>query len=715
MLFALTAFSSGFDCKEYSLSDAKAGSSGDNKPRPDAPSDLTAVTISSNQINLSWKDNSKVEDGFKVERSVNGVLYALIATLNANITSYSDIDVIDGTIYYYRVCAYNKKKDSDYSNVASASITLNAPTSLTVTLISSTQINLSWTDNSGAESGYKIERKTGLSGIYSQIATVGVNVSSYPNAELTDGTTYYYRVRAYNANGDSGYSNDASTAISLNAPTNLITTTVTSSYINLSWSDNSNNEDGFKIERSSITNTNYTQIATVGSDILSYSDTTATEGNTYYYQIRAFNSNTNSTYSNETFVTIPLTAPSLRAVTVISSSQIDFSWIDNSNGELGFDIERSVITNTNYSLLATVGENIISYSDTGLTNNMTYYYRIRAYNTSENSTYSMETSATTINIIAWVEIKAGIFHSLGRKTNGTIYGWGYNQQGELGLGHSNTVYAPAQIGTNSDWTELAAGAYHTLARKTNGTIWVCGDDSYGCLGLGGVGDKLVPTQIGTDTDWAKIAAGRYTSFAIKSNGTLWGWGENSSNELGLGAGDTENRNTPSRIGNDNDWANIFTDGKAGIGIKINRTLWGWPHYFGSHVPAQMGIDTDWVQAACSYGLSYFFAIKANGSLWKADFQQIGTDTDWAKLGAGFPLHYACKFSGTLWSIDANTGVMSQIGSDEDWVEVVRGDYDQDHNIARKNNGTIWTWGSNLYGQLGLGDNISRSTPTMVGE
>lgn len=89
-----------------------------------------------------------------------------------------------------------------------------APSGLVATGVSSSQINISWTDNSSNETGFKIERKIGASGTYSQIATVGANVTSYSNTGLSAGTTYYYRVRAYNSYGDSAYSNEASATTS---------------------------------------------------------------------------------------------------------------------------------------------------------------------------------------------------------------------------------------------------------------------------------------------------------------------------------------------------------------------------------------------------------------------------------------------------------------------------------------------------------------------
>src|SRR6185369_8688950 len=84
-----------------------------------------------------------------------------------------------------------------------------APSGLTATAVSSSQINLAWTDNANNETGFKIERKTGAGGTYAQIATVGANVTTYNNSGLAASTTYYYRVRATNSIGDSAFSNEA--------------------------------------------------------------------------------------------------------------------------------------------------------------------------------------------------------------------------------------------------------------------------------------------------------------------------------------------------------------------------------------------------------------------------------------------------------------------------------------------------------------------------
>ena len=96
-----------------------------------------------------------------------------------------------------------------YSSEVNATTLPAAPSGLSATAASSSRIDLSWTDNSGGETGYKIERKTGAGGTYSQVGTVGANVTSYSNTGLSASTTYYYHVMAYNVTGDSAQSNEA--------------------------------------------------------------------------------------------------------------------------------------------------------------------------------------------------------------------------------------------------------------------------------------------------------------------------------------------------------------------------------------------------------------------------------------------------------------------------------------------------------------------------
>ena len=178
-----------------------------------------------------------------------------------------------------------------------------APSSLTATAASGSQINLTWMDNSNNETSFTIERCQGTNCTnFAQIAQVGANTASYSNTGLSGSTTYSYRVRAFNSGGDSAYSNTASATTLQSpptAPSNLTAAAASSSQINLTWTDNSNDEASFTIERCQGTNcTNFVQIAQVGTNTASYSNTGLAANTFYNYRVRASNSIGNSAYSN---------------------------------------------------------------------------------------------------------------------------------------------------------------------------------------------------------------------------------------------------------------------------------------------------------------------------------------------------------------------------------------------------------------------------------
>lgn len=371
---------------------------------PNAPSGLTATALSSTQIQLTWTDNSTDETSFYIERKTGATgNYSQIPSVGANATTYSNTGLTQNTTYYYRVRAYNASGYSAYSNETSATTaTLNAPTNLAVSSVSYTKVTLTWTDISGDETGFSIERKVGAGGTYSQVTTVGANVTTYTNASLTQGTDYYYRVRTYNSPNYSDYSNEvgATTPI-LPPPSDLTATPLSSTQIKLTWTDNSTDENNFYIEYK--TTGNFAYLTNVPSNTTTYTHTNLTQGTACSYRVRAYNSSNSaySAYSNEASpTTLTLNAPSNLSISATSYTQVTLTWMDNSADETNFYIERKTGVGGAYSQIGSVGANVTTYTNTGLSQGTEYYYRVRAYSNPNYSTYSNETSRTTLTLLS---------------------------------------------------------------------------------------------------------------------------------------------------------------------------------------------------------------------------------------------------------------------------------------------------------------------------
>ncbi|MGZ8189407.1 MAG: fibronectin type III domain-containing protein [Methylosarcina sp.] len=303
----------------------------------------------------------------------------------------------EGSVYVYDSGNYRIQKFTYLSP--------SQPTGLTASAVSSLGINLSWTDASDNETGFIVERCQGTGcGAFAVVGTVAGNTTNYNDNGLTAGTAYSYRVRATNNGSKSAYSNTATATTSLAtrpaAPKTLTAVAGSDKQVSLSWSDQSNNQTGFNIERcSGRFCSNFTQIASVSENAVSWSDTTVTSGGSYRYRVRAYNSTGNSAYSNIASITVPAAlpaAPSNLAAAALSGSQIQLTWTDNANNETQFKIERCQGSNcSNFVQVRMVSANSTTYRDNRLRSRTTYRYRVRASNNGGNSAYSDVVSATT--------------------------------------------------------------------------------------------------------------------------------------------------------------------------------------------------------------------------------------------------------------------------------------------------------------------------------
>jgi len=275
---------------------------------PDAPSNLSASLTSTGDVFLDWIDNSINEEGFLIERAINNPDgWVQIASLPADSLTYTDSGLLTGSVYYYRVFAYNSSGYSTFSNVASTSINDSpaAPSGLIVEVISSSEAKLNWIDNSNNEEGFLLEVAKNDTEQWDQIISLPANSSTYTDSELLNGTVYYYRVCAFNSVGCSTYSNIASTSIntSPNAPSDLLATAISSNEIQLNWLDNSYDEDGFRIERAINNPSNWKPIVTLAANTTNFKDDGLTSSSIYYYRVSSYNTSGNSEYSNVAFAT----------------------------------------------------------------------------------------------------------------------------------------------------------------------------------------------------------------------------------------------------------------------------------------------------------------------------------------------------------------------------------------------------------------------------
>ena len=356
----------------------------------------------------------------------------------------------------------------------------------------------------------------------------------------------------------------------------------------------------------------------------------------------------------------------------------------------------------------------------------------------------------------WAAVSAGGEHSLALKADGTLWGWGYNSNGQLGLGEipegcPATSYCdiPRQIGSDADWAAVSAGTNHTLALRADGSLWAWGSNTTGQLGLGDTANRSSPVQVSSTSDWVAVSAGDRHSMALKTNGTLWGFGYNEGGQLGLGH--TADSSTPQQeMTNATDWVAVSAGGDNTLARKADGTLWAWGTNGNGelglgagagtyiHTPQQVGVDTDWHSVTAGY--YHTLAVKADGSLrtWGDNSDgglglglmarfleptQLVTGADWASVSAGTSHTLALKADGTLWAWGSNNSgqlglddtdtryTPTRVGSDT-WLAVSAG-YG-DFSLGIQSDGTLWAWGSNTVGRLGLGDSVDRHLPTQIG-
>lgn len=366
---------------------------------PLTPTSLVSVQAGAVTVKLQWNDNSNNEIGFELERSdVSPEIFSQIAVLDRNVKVFTNTSLSPDTDYYYRIRAYNEDGKSDYSGVLHVK-TLQlqlpaAPSGLNAGNISKNTCVLTWKDNADNESGFQIYELEESTGSYKLNRTVSANVTQFTFSDLIPNTTYNYKVRAYNGDGASAFTNEIKvTTLPLQppvAPITLIYDTITPSSVLLSWTDRSDNETGFRIYKSLSQTSGYQLIHSTGENEHTYLNENLNRGTAYFYRVRAFNDDGVSSYTNILKIITPNPPRSPTSITLLSASKtsVEFEWTDNADNEEGFCLERSINTPGQFIITDTLPANTKEFSDQKLKSNTRYYYRLRAFNTDGNSDYS---------------------------------------------------------------------------------------------------------------------------------------------------------------------------------------------------------------------------------------------------------------------------------------------------------------------------------------
>jgi hypothetical protein len=274
--------------------------------------------------------------------------------------------------------------------------TTNPPSNLIANIISDGQVDLNWTDNSGDEIGFSIERSINSNTAFIEIGSVAADVTYYSDITVSSTDNYYYRINA-KGSGAFNYSNEEFVLIIPLTPIDFKIDSVNSTQISLTWVDNNTSKDGFVLERS-IESGPFEPLANLDANKTSYIDTLLSPITTYNYRIKTVLGLKESKYSavvSATTLPLPPSGPTQLNLDLVSLTQVNLSWVDNADNETEFIIERSISNNTNYQELTRVGANTIVLIDSSLVELDIYFYRLKAINIGGASNYSNEANISS--------------------------------------------------------------------------------------------------------------------------------------------------------------------------------------------------------------------------------------------------------------------------------------------------------------------------------
>ncbi|MEI7620912.1 MAG: fibronectin type III domain-containing protein [Candidatus Moraniibacteriota bacterium] len=302
-------------------------------------------------------------------------------------------------------------------------------------------------------------------------------------------------------------------------------------------------------------------------------------------------------------------------------------------------------------------------------------------------------------------IATGNGFSMALKKDGTVWTWGLNDKGQLGVGTNTNTNLPVQVTSLAQVSTISAGvdSKTALVVTADGTVWTWGDGSLGQLGNGSSLDSKVPVQVTGLTGVSNVSGGKNMSLALKNDKTVWSWGTNVDGELGDGTNNSSN--TPVAVLNLTNVNSISAASTHSLAIKTDNTVWSW----GNNNKGQLGDGTvsrknapvqvvglgAGTLVSVAGGQSFSLALKYDGSVMAWGWNASGQLGDNTTTDRNAPL--------AIWGPATSTPASNFTSISSGYA----------HNLALKSDGTVWAWGNNGFGQLGDGTSISRFTPVQV--
>jgi len=313
------------------------------------------------------------------------------------------------------------------------------------------------------------------------------------------------------------------------------------------------------------------------------------------------------------------------------------------------------------------------------------------------STFNRLTPVAVEAGAVWNQVACGQNHCCGIDNQAALSCWGLNRSGQLGATPASGRGQAAVPG--GPWQSVATGIYQTCAIKQDGTLWCWGDNTNGTLGTGDTNSSAVPVSL-AGQGWSQVSTNYLHSCAVKTDGTLWCWGLNANLEAGT---TSQLAWTPVQVGGTT-WKQVTTGLYHTCATKTDGTLWCW----GGNLSGQLGSDS----------------IPVLPTSQTSDPVQVA-GTTWQSVSAGQSHTCALMLDGTLWcwglndsgqlgdnTLDSKSTPVAVVGSGQTWAIVAAG---VTHTCALATGGSLWCWGDNSAGQLGIGSNYPGKIPTRVAQ